>query len=89
MQTVKEMEGEQILALIPLLDQTKYQSVRLIKVEEHGLWIESQMLTNAMLQYANVLASPKTPIYFFPWHEVRLIVGSLEVPALDDSSIHP
>jgi hypothetical protein len=55
-----------IAILIPTLHATKFQRVKLHKVEDAGLWIESQAVTDRMLQNQNVTMSPMTGILRFP-----------------------
>jgi len=80
--TLKEMEGERILAMIPLLKPEVFELVTLHRVEEWGIWIEHQETTDKILAHAKVKISPKTVIVFFPWSSVTAIFGSRDVPAL-------
>ncbi len=86
MKTIQEYEGENIVIRSPSLHETQPVSVRLHKVEEVGIWIESQQIINQFLAIAGVSMSPKTSVIFVPWSHVAWILGSLDVPAISDSS---
>jgi hypothetical protein len=81
-----ELVGQQILLNIPRLDQTHYQKVKLIGVETGGLWLESQALTNCVLQARGVPAAPKTLVWFLPYHEISFAISSIEGVALDEAA---
>jgi hypothetical protein len=68
------------------LHQTTYQWVKLHGVEVGGIWIENQEATNDFLQKSGIATANKTPIFFLSYHEVILIVGSLDVVALDEKA---
>jgi hypothetical protein len=81
-----ELVGSQIFIVIPRIHATDYQEVKLIGVETGGLWIESQEFTNVFLQLFGVPAAQKTPVVFFPYHEIAYVVTSLEQLALDEKA---
>jgi len=87
MKTLKEMEGEEIVALIPFIHQTHLQRVILHRVEDAGLWLESQNLIEAMLKTINQGASPKTAVFFLPWHQISFLLGSLDKTAISEKSL--
>jgi hypothetical protein len=78
--------GQHILLKVHRIDPTVYQHVKLLGVEAGGLWIESQTLTNAMLQAMGVASAPKTAAFFFPYHEISFAITSIEGPALDEKA---
>ena len=82
----EKMIGQHILVKINRIDQTKYQDVKLLGVEAGGLWIESQTLTNAMLQAMQIPSAPKTAAFFFPYHEISFAISAIEGPSLDEKS---
>ena len=86
MKSLKEMEGSIIKAILPGLDKTKLQLVRLHRVEDGGIWIESEEMTSLMFQAVNLSASSQTPIFFVPWHGVTLILSETEGVSLSASS---
>lgn len=87
MRTLKEMEGERILAMIPLLNEETFELMILHKVEQYGIWIEHQDTIEKFLKMAKRSASPKTILLFFPWSGVSAIMGSLDVPALSNEAL--
>ena len=83
---LSQLVGTRVLVLIPSLHRTDYQWVKLHGVEVGGIWIESQDLTNLFLQSSGVATAPKTPLFFLPYHQVSLVVGTLDAPALDEKA---
>ena len=82
----KEREGELIAAFIPDISKTVIQQVRLHRVEDAGLWLESQVVTNSSLAALNVQSARKTVVYFFPWHKITYLFDSIDLPAFADSA---
>jgi hypothetical protein len=58
----------------------------LLMVEAGGIWVESQELTNAVLQTLGVAAAPKTLVMFFPYHEIYVITTAIDGPSLDEKA---
>ena len=61
MQSLKEREGTQIVALFPFIHKTTLQTVTLHRVEESGIWVESQTLTDAVLGVLGEATGSSTP----------------------------
>ena len=83
---LQNLVGENVLALIPRIHNSHYQSVKLHAVEAGGIWVESQELTNQFLQAAGTQVAKRTPLFFFPYHEIALVIGRLNAPALDEKA---
>jgi hypothetical protein len=82
-----ELVGERILLVAPkLLGETTIQEVKLIGVEAGGLWIESQFITNSLLQSIGKAASPKTMVVFVPYQEITFAMTSIDGPSLDEKA---
>jgi hypothetical protein len=73
-----DMIGETITALIPVLDGKIMQQVILHGVEQGGIWVESQNLTNDFLSQVGASTAPKTMIIFFPYHQISYVFGSVD-----------
>ncbi len=86
MPDLKSLVGETILAMVPMLDRVEFQELKLHGVEDGGLWVESQKLTNQFLQKIGSPAAPRTAVLFLPFHEIRLVLSSVDVPALGEKA---
>jgi hypothetical protein len=86
MQKLDDMVGEKIAALVPMFDKIILQEMTLHAVEQSGIWVESQHATNMLLGNLKAQSAPKTLVFFLPWHEIRMIWGSLDVPALNEKA---
>ena len=88
MKSLKELEGTTVAMLSPTLHVTAFQRVKLHKVEDAGVWIESQTVTERILKGLGASMSPKTGIFFLPWTSVTMIMSSLDdVPSISDSML--
>jgi hypothetical protein len=84
-----ELIGHEVLMLAPsfeLANPTKCIPVKIVGVESGGLWIESQVVTNALLQSIGMATAPKTPVLFVPYHEMKGILASVDQTALDEKA---
>jgi hypothetical protein len=83
---LKAMIGHKVLALIPFIDKLIFQEITLHGVECGGIWVESQNLTNMMLQAIKEQSAPKTIVYFLPWHQISFLMSPIDTPALNEKS---
>jgi hypothetical protein len=86
MRSLKQMVGENIIASVPSISKEPMISLRLHGVTRHGIWVESQSFTDAMLRRFNAAASITTPILFIPFQRIDFIVDSLDEIALSEDS---
>lgn len=86
MKTLPEMVGGNIIALVPMIDPTSVQELKLVAVEPSGLWIESHKLTQGLMKVVKAQAAPKTPIFFIPFHQINFIMASLDSPSLREEA---
>ena len=82
---LQSMEGQLIYALIPFFDNVRLYPLKLHKVEESGIWIESQGFTNQIHNTAGFDSSPRTIVMFLPWHQIATIWSSVDTPALSET----
>ena len=86
---IKSLEGTLIEAVIPsLFGDTGVQMVRLLRVEENGLWIESPSIMETAMADTSMTMSPKTAIFFVPWPQLSYIIASRDVPSVSESIMH-
>jgi hypothetical protein len=85
MPDLKSLEGQLIVASIPMIDNLKLQKLRLHKVEDAGIWIESSSITSIFLANLGVTMAPKSLVFFLPWHQVHYILSSVDAPSIIDS----
>ena len=78
--------GQRIVLLCPDSDQ-KIHAVKLVGIETGGLWIESQELTNLLLQAVGLPTSPETPVLFLPYHAIGGVLVGIQQTALDEKAL--
>jgi len=86
MRTLKSMIGEMIVVRIPVLDTEDMILVRLHKVDAHGIWIESQQFSEAILKRVGVTFSRTTIILFIPFQKVDFILSSENMFCLSETA---
>jgi hypothetical protein len=84
MKNLKQMIGHEIVAWVPTLI-AGIQVVRLRGVDEGGIWIQSDTVTQAVLNELGHVAA-KTPIYFVPFQRIRLLMQADEEISLSESA---
>ncbi|MGH9494868.1 MAG: hypothetical protein ACRD3B_07725 [Candidatus Sulfotelmatobacter sp.] len=83
---LKSLEGGVITAIIRPFNPRKAQEYKLHKIEQYGIWVESQAYTDGILATAGAAASPKTFVAFVPWSEVSVIYGSVDSPSISEAA---
>jgi len=82
--TLASMIGEVIVVRIPLLDADGMMLVKLHGIEAHGIWIESQNLTNQLMEKFHCSSSRTTPLVFVPFDKVDFIISGLDALSLSE-----
>jgi hypothetical protein len=86
MRSLKEMVGENILACIPSISSELLVSLRLHGVTRHGIWVESQAFTDAMLRKFNAAASTTTLLLFIPFQRIDFILDAIGEVSLSEDA---
>jgi len=84
--SLTEMIGDLIVTRIPVLDKENKIVVRLHKVEEGGIWVESQAFNEAMLEEYEMPVSVTSLLLFIPFSGIDYIVSSLHTIALSETA---
>jgi len=81
-----DLIGQEVGLIIPRFHPEKIQSVKVIGVESGGVWIESQWLTNQLLEKFGVASAPRTAAVFVPYHQIAWGVTSVSGPSLHEKA---
>ena len=76
--------GKEIIVLIPFIEPDHYQRVKLVGVEAGGIWIESQTMIDKVFSAVGEAASERTPIFFFPYHQIEFAMVPRDGVALNE-----
>jgi hypothetical protein len=86
--SLREQEGQMITLGSPFFGDTVLQKVRLIRVEDGGIWVENHKWNMEQLKKTfGISSTRKTMIFFLPWHQISTIVGSLDAPSFSEESL--
>lgn len=85
--TLKELEGSVIAAIVPLFHPTQLQELLLHKVEDAGIWVESQAAMEMAFKQFGATHSARTLVFFLPWQQITFVMGKLDVPALSEKAL--
>lgn len=81
----EELIGRTVPILIPMIHPKILQEVVIRGVEHGGIWIESENMTQTMLQGLNLPAS-QTPLFFVPFHEIKYALCGGGTTALSEKA---
>jgi hypothetical protein len=79
--------GKEIIAFVPYFHKTTWQKMTLLNVENSGIWVDYRTMSDAILKQSGVTASPKTAVFFLPFHQIVHILESVDVPYLSDEAL--
>jgi hypothetical protein len=89
MSKLKEIEG-QIVTVIFLNPAYRgglqREKVKLLHVDDAGIWIENQTLTNEVLEAMNLPATDKVAVFFHPYAAIHAIFVSLPGTSLSEKA---
>jgi len=83
---LRRLVGASLVARIPSLNEDDFVMVKLLKVENAGIWIESQDFTERMMRQFSTSTSPTTMVLFIPFSRIEYILTSLPVMSLSETS---
>lgn len=84
---LSKMVGEVVFGMVPRINTTVLQELKLHSVESGGVWVENQHLTDIMLRAVGYSGSSRTPVFFLPYSEIAFLVTSVEGQSLSETSL--
>jgi hypothetical protein len=81
---LRRLIGHQVIVMGPnFLDNEKLQSVRLLAVEETGLWIESQEAVDKVVGRLQKKPSSAGLAFFIPFGQIMTVVAGFEPSGIE------
>jgi hypothetical protein len=77
--------GKTLPALVPMIHEKELQELTVRGVEAGGIWVESKELTEGFLEKLGVPAI-QTPVFFVPFHAIKLAFYPSESLALSEKA---
>jgi len=84
---LSELVGTQILIRAIPLHETQSVTVKLISMDEGGIWVESQKVTEDMLEHFERSAASRTPIVFLPYAQIAWVMHFSDKVALSEKAL--
>jgi hypothetical protein len=76
---LRKLIGHRVVVMGPsFVDHDKLQSVKLLAVEEAGIWIESEEAVDKILGRLQKKASAAALAFFVPWAQITTIAAGFE-----------
>lgn len=82
--SLKDLIGKEIVAFVPIFDKTEWQKLKLVNVENSGIWVESNAIQEWAVKGSGHTATPKTAVFFLPFSQIVFVVDSLNMPWISD-----
>jgi hypothetical protein len=79
--------GERILIRSIPIKEKQAVVVKLVAIDEGGIWIEWQDATEQWLTKAKRTSLERTPVYFLPYARIEWILGVEDYPSFSDKSL--
>jgi hypothetical protein len=73
-----ELIGTEIHVLIPQFHPLQYQKLKLVGIETGGLWLQSNLLTNVVLEHFEIQTASPTLTFFLPYHEIAFALAATD-----------
>ena len=77
MEYLKDYIGQELLAFVPIINREAIQTLLLHGIEDAGIWVESENLTQMVLAKLNRPASSRTPIFFLPFSQIGFVLSGI------------
>jgi hypothetical protein len=86
MTKLKELEGQIVTLIFVTKDGLRRENVKLVTVDDAGIWVENQTLTNEVLERMNVPATEQVAVFFYPYAAIHAIYISLPGTSLSEKA---
>jgi hypothetical protein len=81
---LRRLIGHQVIVMGPnFVDNAKLQSVKLLAVEQAGIWIESQEAVDKIIASLQKKPSTEGLAFFIPYGQITAIVAGFEPSGLE------
>jgi hypothetical protein len=81
---LRRLIGHQVIVMGPsFIDNDKLESVKLLAVEEAGIWIESQQAVDRVIGRLQKKPSSSSLAFFVPYGQIVTIVAGFESTAIE------
>jgi hypothetical protein len=81
---LRELVGHRVIVKGPnFLDSEKLESVKLLAVEEAGIWIESQEAMNKLVGNLSKKPSSAALAFFIPFGQIMTVVAGFEPSGIE------
>jgi hypothetical protein len=87
MLSLSECVGRNILIRAISVDENRPVFVKLLGIENGGIWLESQQKTNEILRFLERDSAPKTPVFFLPFSSIAWISYWMDIPSLSETAL--
>jgi hypothetical protein len=87
MPKLKDYVGRTVLIRSIPVNEERPVVVKLVDIDDGGIWIESQDATEHWLAEFKRASSPKTLVWFLPYDKISWILGSEDYPALSEKAL--
>lgn len=81
-----DLVGQDIVALVPVLDSRVLQPLKLLAVENAGIWVESPQTNQDILSEIGATMTPNSMTFFLPFAQISYILGSRDVPSISEKA---
>jgi hypothetical protein len=85
--TLESLIGTEIVAFVPAFHPSQWQKLKLVNVEQSGIWVENRALQDGLLKESRVIMSPKSAVFFLPFSSVVYVLASLDLPYVSDEAV--
>jgi hypothetical protein len=81
---LRKLIGHQVIVMGPsFIDNDKLESVKLLSVEEAGIWIESQDAVDRVIGRLQKKPSSSSLAFFVPYGQIVTIVAGFEATGIE------
>jgi hypothetical protein len=81
---LRKLIGHQVIVMGPsFIDNDKLESVKLLAVEEAGIWIESQDAVDRVIGRLQKKPSSSSLAFFVPYGQIVTIVAGFEATGIE------
>jgi hypothetical protein len=85
--SLSNLIGTDILAFVPVFHPAIWQTMKLLAIENSGIWVEYRPMSEQAMKAAGKTMTPNTAVLFLPFSSIHFVVAVIPEPYVSDEAL--
>ena len=85
--SLSNLIGTDILAFVPVFHPAIWQTMKLLAIENSGIWVEYRTLSERVLKEMGKTMTPTAVVLFLPFSSIHFVARVVPEPYISDEAL--